>query len=629
MSEYIVRTGDTLSQIAARNNLSLNQLLDINPGYRTNPDHISAGQKIKLEQPDSVNQNPVGKDKPGVETKPLPDAQHEGDTGTDKSSAKGQCKEKVADVVHLTGEGDTFYVLTPEALYELNEEIDSVESLMAEYRNIVSGSADTANQTLQGHDQIAELKKTWLEKARDNGLMCTSEQPYMPPSDATIKTSAEDKSGLIAQLKKERKIVASYSPALLDSNNWEKNSAKLRAARLKIIDQELALQSGADPAAAKTAGDTKTNAQFMAKSYHLAESKTQYQHNTSVRTSKTGFLIQEVTLLSKPDKFYYVRSAFVADTAQKRWAIGRLKVSAKVKKQLATDSKISAEEKARALIGDIKKGIKEDWDKSALETLEVKLWEWKAPDDCLFNSWHQELIKYDSSAGKNPGDTVMAVTAEAHALRFAAAASASVSSFNPEKLQMNMGAKFETAVSLVEGSVGASLYLPNDGGYNCIISYNNASGEEVLHEFGSFRLKGAVTLSCFLGARVSATGELELDASGLKKKEVSSGASALMSPAVRVESNSQQGVTLKGEAFVGVDAGGSVTGELEWESPRERQKWKQLVEVKAEGSVAFGGGASGSFDVKFEDSMFQLHIQGQLVFGPGAGGGASEQPSIP
>ncbi|MBN0986922.1 LysM peptidoglycan-binding domain-containing protein [Amphritea pacifica] len=623
MSDYIIRKGDTLSQIAARNNVSLNQLLDLNPEYRHNPDLIYPGQTIRLSQQSqtevAVDDKKMGRSEKATEE--LPPAQCQGDNTNDQTTKKGSCQEKVVDLVHLTGEGDTFYALSPEALDELNAEIDFVENLMTEYRNIVSDSADTASQTLQGHDQVAEAKKAWLGKARDNGLMCTSEALNLMPPEDTAKTSAEDKAGLIAQLKKEREAVERFSPGLLDSNNWEDNCAKLRAARLKIIDQELALLNGTDPAAAKTAGDTKTNAQFMSKSYHLAEPKAQDQYATTMRASKTGFLIQEVTLLSKPDKFYYLRSGFLRKVAKQRWARGRLKLSVDFKKQLRADNKLSSEAMAKALIGDIKTGIKDDWDKSKLEKLEAKFWEWKAPDDCLFNTWHSELLNYDSSAGKNPGDTVMAVTAEAHALRFAAAASASVSGFNPKKLQMNMGAKFETAVSLVEGSLGANIYLPNDGGYNCIISYNNASSEEVLHEFGAFRLKGAVTLSCFAGARVSANGEVKLDASGLKKKEVSSGASALMSPSVHVESSPQQGVTLKGEAFAGVDAGGSVTGELEWESPRERKKWKQLVEVKTEGAVSFGIGASGSFHIRLARGKFELHVQAQLVFGPGAGGG--------
>ena len=61
----------------------------------------------------------------------------------------------------------------------------------------------------------------------------------------------------------------------------------------------------------------------------------------------------------------------------------RSNLSVNLKKQLASDSKISAKEKARALIDDIKKRIKDDWDKSAIETLEVTLWEWKYPDDCI------------------------------------------------------------------------------------------------------------------------------------------------------------------------------------------------------------------------------------------------------
>ena len=151
MSDYIIRSGDTLSQIAARNNLSLNQLLDLNPEYRHNSDRIYPGQSIRLSQP---NQNTLAVDDQKMdssekETQELPPAQCQGDETNDQTTKKGSCQEKVSDLVHLTGEGDTFYVLTPEALNELNTEIDAVESLMTEYRNIVSGSADSTSQTLQ------------------------------------------------------------------------------------------------------------------------------------------------------------------------------------------------------------------------------------------------------------------------------------------------------------------------------------------------------------------------------------------------------------------------------------------------------------------------------------------------
>lgn len=45
---YIVKAGDTLSAIARAHGISLNDILDANPGLRENPDRINVGQEIEL-----------------------------------------------------------------------------------------------------------------------------------------------------------------------------------------------------------------------------------------------------------------------------------------------------------------------------------------------------------------------------------------------------------------------------------------------------------------------------------------------------------------------------------------------------------------------------------------------------
>lgn len=45
---YTVQSGDTLSAIAARNNVSLSQLLDMNPQYRANPNLIKPGEVVNF-----------------------------------------------------------------------------------------------------------------------------------------------------------------------------------------------------------------------------------------------------------------------------------------------------------------------------------------------------------------------------------------------------------------------------------------------------------------------------------------------------------------------------------------------------------------------------------------------------
>lgn len=48
---YVVRSGDNLSKIASQNGLSLSQLLELNPQYKTNPNLIRPGESIKLSAP--------------------------------------------------------------------------------------------------------------------------------------------------------------------------------------------------------------------------------------------------------------------------------------------------------------------------------------------------------------------------------------------------------------------------------------------------------------------------------------------------------------------------------------------------------------------------------------------------
>ena len=45
---YVVKSGDTLSQIAAANKMSLGQLLSVNPQFRSNPDLIHIGDRVML-----------------------------------------------------------------------------------------------------------------------------------------------------------------------------------------------------------------------------------------------------------------------------------------------------------------------------------------------------------------------------------------------------------------------------------------------------------------------------------------------------------------------------------------------------------------------------------------------------
>ncbi|MCV6611295.1 MAG: hypothetical protein OIF55_11040, partial [Amphritea sp.] len=157
----------------------------------------------------------------------------------------------------------------------------------------------------------------------------------------------------------------------------------------------------------------------------------------------------------------------------------------------------------------------------------------------------------------------------------------------------------------------------------CYISYENENKETIYHRFGAFRLKGELVLSCFAGAKANASGTLSLQ---LKpgEEEVPSGATALLDPHVNVARTPGGNVGIKGGLFAGAEAGGSVTGAIEWQHPNEQSftqgKWNALADIKTGGALQVGAGLSCSFQVGLDRGRFAIYAHGSLVFGPGAGG---------
>lgn len=57
--DYSVQGGDTLGAVAARNGMSLTQLLELNPEYKANPNAVQIGAKLKLSAPTPATPAPA------------------------------------------------------------------------------------------------------------------------------------------------------------------------------------------------------------------------------------------------------------------------------------------------------------------------------------------------------------------------------------------------------------------------------------------------------------------------------------------------------------------------------------------------------------------------------------------
>jgi len=206
------------------------------------------------------------------------------------------------------------------------------------------------------------------------------------------------------------------------------------------------------------------------------------------------------------------------------------------------------------LMDEIKTQIGESAKAGPLGKLEGKLSLWKSQDDNLLNTLHQELYQYESPQRDNDR---FALSAEAHALRFAASASAGIKSFNPAKGEIDVGVKCEAAFSLAEGRITTTTYFPSRAGSTLQISYRNAVGDPVRHSFGSFRLNGSLELSCFAGVKGGIEAGIK---TGKGAAEGPSGALASLGTPSIDASKAGGRAGLKAEGFAGGEAGGALSG---------------------------------------------------------------------
>jgi len=163
------------------------------------------------------------------------------------------------------------------------------------------------------------------------------------------------------------------------------------------------------------------------------------------------------------------------------------------------------------------------------------------------------------------------------------------------------------------------------------LAYRNANGDTVLHPFGVFRLHGKLEMSCFVGAQAQASAGAK--AQYKPSDEGPGGATALLgSP--RIEAGRGGYIGVKGDAFAGAQAGGAISGAMQWIEPSKvgrgpvvsgqsnaGSSWTSLAEIKAEGNGALGIGAGFDFGLSIRSDRLAFNCNGRLVFGPGASGG--------
>lgn len=601
---YTVKSGDTLGSIAAANKCSVADLRALNP-IITDPNHIKPGWALQLPA-----------------AKVLPPPKHAENKSTTAVKGAVECQDELVDVIHITGD-DHFYVLTEKESKELQKQSDLVKKLMDElHQNLAK--ATEARLCAKTKDPQANctctrcIKDAWNAKAEEAGLLQRS-PPVVAKPKAVIERK-EDLQGQLATVQKARDWYQRYTPQpAFEGSYLETNWEGLRAKKVAELNAEIqSLRTRIAAQGKSEAGDSSTSASGAAPDLKHGKGKgTETQKGKQV---KTGITVVEYISFSDPTRRHYIP---VRTREEFTW---RVKVPTTVMRGKPLDKNL-----AKDLLKDIRTAVSDGRKTSPLGSLEAKFTSWTSKDDNLLNALHKEC-----SWTSNEADSAKyAVSAEAHAFRFAATASAGINSWEPGKGNVEVGVKASAAISLAEGSIALKSYFPDQGGYVVRMPYRNAEGKEVVSDIGIFRLDGKVELSCFAGA--TAQGQAGVKAQYKPKEVEASGATALLSPPdMAVDKKRGGSLGLKGNAFAGVQGGGTVTGTLKWLDSTKQgvgkivagqandsgsTDWSSLVEIKAEGNAALGIGAGFDFGIEITENRLAINCKASLVFGPGAGGG--------
>ncbi|PST99694.1 LysM peptidoglycan-binding domain-containing protein [Photobacterium iliopiscarium] len=589
---YTVKPNDTLLGIAIKNNISLVELLEINPQYQPNPDLININDSITLPN----------QEKPSlIELKPVEPVNMNRPTEGGCAIARPTCKGiEVCDVVFKTGNKTTDYFLLDKHAQELlEEEISYTQQLIDGYEQILQKAPENnANQDSAAVAEHKAMRQKWYDMAISSGALPVKTQTEAQPTsedDPFVNTIGIKRSDInkntaqakINELEERKKIIKTVI-------TFEPTEITLVDALISEINTELKRQEYYIKAVAST--DESSVKQGI-------NPKNFTSKDVALTNKKQGII--EIFIVSQ-NKLVYIRQDFMArEKPFWRHSENHTHLNQAV-------SSGNWKEMGKAISSDITNGMTDGIKNTIDGQFEGKIIGWQVPGYKL-KEWKANKEFKDAN-----GETVYAVNAEAQLLRFAAQASVK-GDFNLKQAKFDLGFAAESSASLAEGAVTFNSYFPHEKGYSALITYTDANGKSALYPLGHFRCSATLTLSCLVTAMVNGKAMLTNTA------EKSAGTGVIFSPhpTMAVKPSGQIGVSAEG--FAGAQAGGQLKGSVEWLTPQKTgtTDFSALVEIKAEGNVAFGLGAGVDFQLRFdpESGKFECHCCARLVWGPGASGG--------
>ncbi len=251
------------------------------------------------------------------------------------------------------------------------------------------------------------------------------------------------------------------------------------------------------------------------------------------------------------------------------------------------------------------------------------------------DGWAPEFVeafnaKYDAKAAKDkaekdtPDEACLQMSGGAAFLRFFGGAGRTISSeVSTEKFKDllkgrgEVNGKFVASAragfDLASAQGDVSLYVPYKKGLHLLIpAGKNAKGGKQELELGFFRMRLDLELSLSCGASALAEGGLEFKlkadlTQGVKGAPAKKKPAAIANPKARVDRavEAEAGAKAELSAFAGAEAGGKISGSLEWQKAASTE-FKAFAKVSAglQGQAGIGGAAM--FEISYTNGKFRI-----------------------
>lgn len=234
-------------------------------------------------------------------------------------------------------------------------------------------------------------------------------------------------------------------------------------------------------------------------------------------------------------------------------------------------------------------------------------------------SIHSSLDEW--AAGLNRNALGIKIEPEFQLMRYFAGAGVEAS-WNPSKGNVAVRADARAEFVIAEGRFKASCYWPGQAGL--LLKFTGPKTQKI-YDMGLIRCGVELEVFGMAGASASAQLGITVDYTDIVKGRAGMrgrpAAAVTRNQVVDVTKKLQDGADVSAgvDLFAGARASGSIKGQLQWNSPEDKQ-FMALCEIGPGGQVQAGAGLTASFKITLVNGKFRFLMAASACLGVGAGG---------